>query len=276
MLTSFDHSSTHSFPLFCSAETNFHEHHYADAYSQRLQDLSGTDPHELLRSAQAVEARNAVGRFASYARAGKAADPMTELHSAATASLLKRQEHEQQRLELGQKHGRQLARRSAQIAAASHGRAALVASNLSGTSILIDQSAWEHRNRKRVRDEELGGDGDLPVRTCVRWDWKGETTAAAAACWCDHHRRHDQGEDDDDDDEEEEEEEMELPTHKFKCRVVMQGPDVFAGLRALMEAGIMKGPLPHYIKDAASLGGGGTIVVDHGAVRTRVDTSKVK
>jgi len=238
-----------------------------------LEDLSGTDPHELLRSAQAVEERNAVGRFASYARAGKASDPITELHSAATGSFLKRQEHEQQRLALGQKHGRQLARRSAQIAAASHGRSALVASSLSGTSILIDQSVQERQNRKRARDEELGGDGDLPVRTCVRWDWKGETTAAAAACWGDHHRLRDQG---DDDDEDNEEEKIELPTHKFKCRVVMQGPDVFAGLRALMEVGIMRGPLPHYIKDAASLGGGGTIVVDHGAVRTRVDTPKVK
>ena len=51
----------------------------------------------------------------------------------------------------------------------------------------------------------------------------------------------------------------------------MQGTDVFAGMRALMEAGFMKGPLPHYVKDAASMGEGGSITVDHGAVRTRMD-----
>ena len=235
----------------------------ADAHSQRLEDLSGADPHELLRSGQAVEARNAVGRFASYA-AGKAVDPVAELHAAATETLVQRPDQETQRLKVAQKHGRHLARQAAQVAAESHGQAALVASNRSGTRTLIDESAQERRNRKRVRDEELGGDGDLPVRTCVRWDWKGETSVAAAACRLDRRG-------DDNDDEEELED---LPTHKFKCRVVLQGTDVFAGLRALVEADIMKPPLPHYVKDAATLGEGGTIVVDHGAVRTPVDKPK--
>lgn len=233
----------------------FYPFRVVDAYSQRLEDLSGTDPHELLQSAQAVEARNAVGRFASYATAGSSSGPISELHAAATSSLLDRQQ-EKQRLQVGAMHGRKLANLSTLVDL--KGQALLMASNETGTRTILDRSFLEHRARKRARDDEFGSsEKDLPVRTCVRWDWKGATTAAAA-CW------QQQGNDNSSSP-------TSLPAHKFKCRVTMQGKDVFNGMRVLMESGFMKSPLPHYIKDAASLGEGGIITVDHGAVRTRVD-----
>jgi len=227
-----------------------------DAYSQRLEDLSGPDPCELLKAAQAIEAQQAVGRFATYAANGKAVDPITDLHHAATSSLLQKSSKETKRLAVAKQHGRKIAAVSSRIAAQPESPL-VIASNASGSHTLVDHSSLVNDSRKRARDQDFGLEGDLPVRTCVRWDWKGETTAAAKACFPDK-------------------DDAELPKHKFKCRVVMQGSDVFAGMRALMEAGIMTGPLPHYIKDAASLGEGGTIVVDNGAVRTRLDKPKRK
>jgi hypothetical protein len=218
-----------------------------DAYSQRLKDLSGPDPHELIRSARAIEARNVVGRFARFAAAGNTTDPISELHAAATESLLDRQ-NEKRRLSFGAKHGRKLANLSTLVE--SKGQASLVASNPAGTRVLVDHSCEEKRLRKRACLDEFGREKDMPVRTCVRWDWKGETIAVAA-CW---HAGDDFSSS------------TSLPSHKFKCRVAMQGTDVLAGMRALMVEGFMKGPLPSYVKDAAFLGEGGIITVDHGAV----------
>lgn len=173
------------------------------------------------------------------------------MYSAATESLLDRQ-NEKHRLEVGAKHGRKLANLSTLVE--SKGKASLVASNQAGTRTIVDQSSEVGSDRKRTRDEEFGsGEKDMPVRTCVRWDWKG-ATVAAAACWQDDNSSS-----------------TSLPSHKFKCRLAMRGTDVFAGMRALMEGGFMTGPLPPYVKDAAFLGEGGIISVDDGAVRTVVD-----
>lgn len=158
---------------------------------------------------------------------------------------------------MGGRHGRTLANLASAVE--GEGRASLVAADPTGTRTLVDRSSHELRARKRARDAELGtGANDQPVRSSVRWDWKGETTAAAA-CW--------RAENNDDDTSPA----APLAAHKFKCRVTMQGRDVFGGMRALMEAGYVKGPLPHYVKDAASLGEGGSIIVDHGSVHTRVN-----
>lgn len=229
-----------------------------DAHLQQLEDLSGENPHELLLSAQAAEASKAVGRFADYAASGKGLGPINELHSAATTCLVNR-EQEKKRLEMSAQQGRAVANLSRRVASASGNQASLIAANQDGTRALIDQSSQDHCNRKRARDEAFGSnEKDVPVRKCVRWDWKGQTTAAAA-CWQENNGNDDSSSG------------QLLPTHKFKCRVVMQGSDVFAGMRSLMEAGLMEGPLPHYVKDAASLGEGGIISVDHGAVRVRAN-----
>lgn len=96
----------------------------------------------------------------------------------------------------------------------------------------------------------------------LRWEIKGETRAASE-CWLG--------------DNDHEEHDVKgraganaasvkavADTDKFKCRVVLQGSDVFAGLQALLDAGFATGPLPSYLRDAPGLGG--TIRVENGAI----------
>lgn len=40
----------------------------------------------------------------------------------------------------------------------------------------------------------------------------------------------------------------------FKCRVVMEGTDVFGGIRKMLEMGVAKSPLPDFIRDAQMMG----------------------
>jgi hypothetical protein len=54
-----------------------------------------------------------------------------------------------------------------------------------------------------------------------------------------------------------------LPKTKFKCGVVMQGADIFGGLRAMMDAGLAKAPLPDFVRDAP-MSGSSTITVNNG------------
>ena len=214
--------------------------------SKRLGGMAGTEPYELLKEARVLESRNAAGRFVSYAAEGESQDPISELQMAATSSLLNRQ-NEKTRLQVGAKRGRHLANLSAQVATESNGQSSLVAANQAGT--LVDHSVRETQLRKRLRDDGFGHTEDCPIRQHVRWDWKGKTSAAAA-CVLDDTTAQDEASD--------------LPQHTFKCRVVLQGSDVFQGMRALVEAGLMEGPLPDYVRDAPRLGS--TIIVDHGAI----------
>jgi len=117
------------------------------------------------------------------------------------------------------------------------------------------------RKRSDTCESELGRPEDCPRRESIRWDWKG-TTKAASVCWYHSGDEASAGQ-----------EEAETPDSvdacdtnrtKFKCRVVLQGADVLAGLRALSDAGLVKTPLPSYIRDASRLGG--TIRVEDGAV----------
>jgi hypothetical protein len=223
--------------------------------SKRLGDMTGTEPYELLKEARVIESRNAAGRFVSYAAEGQSQDPISELQTAATSSLLTRQ-NEKTRLHVGSKRGRHLAHLSAQVATESSGQSSLVAANQAG--LLVDHSARETGLRKRHRDEAFGRTQDCPIREHVRWDWKGKTSAAAACVLEDA----DVQEDND------------LPQHTFKCRVVLQGSDVFKGMRSLVEAGLMEVPLPDYVRDAPRMGG--TIIVDHGAIVAGKDDASNK
>jgi len=194
-----------------------------------------------------------MGRFASYAAAEQAQNPITALQSAATSSLLCRRT-DKARLQVGAQHGRQVANLSALVKTASNGQATLVAVNKAGT--IVDHSAALAESRKRDRDDAFGRAQDCPVRTHVRWDWKGQTSAAAAAwldTWSDTQA---------------------LPQHTFKCRVVLQGSNVFAGMRALVEAGLLQAPLPDYVKDAPTMGG--TIRVHYGAIDSTDDNNNGK
>lgn len=94
-----------------------------------------------------------------------------------------------------------------------------------------DAIAKEPVSKRRKRSlEAFGRDQDCPRIQKLRWEWKGETEAAG----------------------------------KLKCRVAVQGSDIFGGMRAMIEAGMMQGPLPQYVVDAPSLGG--TIRVVDGAI----------
>ena len=115
-----------------------------------------------------------MGRFTNIA-AEAVSDPLTEMHTAATASLVDRSA-EQQRLEIGGQHGRSIALMSRNVS----GEAALVAVNENG--MLVDHSASHKSGRKRARDDELGQAGDCPRLQRLCWKWTGETSAAAA-CW---------------------------------------------------------------------------------------------
>jgi hypothetical protein len=219
------------------------------AIAQRIHDLSGTEPFELIRSAKAIEAADAVGRHAHDAATGESSDPIADLQRATTGSLVDRN-HQQDRLQTWAKHGRVIAQMASKVATQTNGQACLTAVNRAG--VCVEHSAQEQSNRKRSRFTELGEKGDCPRRQCIRWDWKG-LTSAPQTCW------HDAPLDNKDD----------LPKTLFKCRIVLKGPDVFTGLQDLMDAGLMKGPLPHYIRDAPMLGG--KITVDHGAVTKSSD-----
>jgi hypothetical protein len=218
-----------------------------------VHDLSGTEPFDLIRTAKAIEAGDAVGRFAGYARMGESSDPINDLQTAATASLLCRN-RQQERLQVGARHGRAIASVSMKVNEQSNGAARVLAINSSG--MCVDHSGKEESARKRNREAEFGGNGDCPKLQSVRWDWKG-LTCAPAASWRDCTSPNDDGD--------------ALPRQIFKCRVVMKGSDVFAGMKALMEAGVMKAPLPSYVRDAPMLGG--VICVDRGAIVISKDES---
>lgn len=55
-----------------------------------------------------------------------------------------------------------------------------------------------------------------------------------------------------------------LPKTKFKCGVVMQGTNIFEGLRAMLDAGLAKAPLPDFVRDAP-MSGSSTITVNDGS-----------
>lgn len=206
-----------------------------------------------------------MGRFAAYARAGKAVDPVTDLHQAATTSFALCEAHaRRQSQETNPQQTVSTPNSRKKEARAALRMIAMAAAEPESTSktmgadcrLLVDDSAQQIQRRKRERDRQFGHDGDLPVRKSVRWDWKGQTTAASASVHGPNQTK--------------------LNSHEFQCLVELKGSNVMAGMRELMEAGIMKGPLPHHVKDVASMGEGGTVVVDHGAVRTRIKKFKTQ
>lgn len=248
-----------------SAHTEF-------AIPKRFGDWNGTEPLELLHSAQASHDGQAVGRFAHLAAASaqtkkgsmsSSSDPLSELHAVSTESLIDRT-REKQRLETGKKVGRHAATLEKRVeGATSSASSSLVAIAMNQTggngnsrSMLVDHSAAVKRNRKRARDEELGAKGDCPRLQRVAWKWTGNTTAAAS-CWLNN--------------DESIEEDIagnnntvkNLPLTKFKCGVVMEGTNVFEGLRAMVTAGLAQAPLPDFVREAPTLGSS-TITVDHG------------
>ncbi|GAX17166.1 hypothetical protein FisN_10Lh012 [Fistulifera solaris] len=204
--------------------------------TRRMHNLSGTEPLDLLRTANAIEASDAVGRYANYASQGKTTDPIIELQHAANENLLFRTSEA-----LSEKSDRYTSRLARKVSQQSQQQTEIVSVN--EYSVCLDQNASEKQSRKRMRIEELGQDGDCPIRQSVKWDWKGSTDAGTAVWGTGYETKHE----------------------TFKCRLSLKGSDVFAGMQALLDAGILEGPLPHYMRDAPMLGG--RIVVDHSVIK---------
>lgn len=245
-------SSTSTFSKAQKVELN-------DLAVKRFGDLSGTEPLDLLRAARAATEGEAVGRYALMAEKDQS-NPVADLHAASTTNLLgpsANNKLEIARVAVGRAHpgNLEVATMAAKIATYSNGTVALVAANHSGTNLWVDHTVKQQQSRKRARGEALGGAQDCPSLQRMCWKWAGKTTAASA-CWLDSDNTNSKSSGNTPIEK--------LPTTDFKCAVVMKGENVIQGLQALMDAGLMEGPLPDFLRDAPSLGST-TIRVNHGS-----------
>lgn len=224
---------------------------FEDIAAKRFEDLSGTEPHELLRAARAVAVGGAVGRYAFMASKDQS-NPVNDLRKAVAGNLLCAIDPaEGKEVGSGRLGDSKVAQIAKQVDVESNGAASLVAATRGGQNLWVDHSSKQKESRKRSREEALGRNKDCPKLQRVCWKWEGETTAASA-CWLE-----------DGLDEATEAKILEgLPKTRFKCAVTMKGENVFQGIQALVDAGLMKAPVPDFIREAPSLGG--TIRVKNG------------
>jgi len=205
-----------------------------------------------LRAARAAAEGEAVGRYALMAEKDQS-NPIADLHTATTANLIGCANPSQsKRIEVGTAlpGNSNVAWAAAEIATESNGTAALLGANRSAKNLWVDHTVQQQYSRKRARQEALGRAQDCPSLQRLCWKWTGKTTAASA-CW-------------------EKgninvlEEQKKWPATDFKCAVTMKGENVLQGLQALMEAGLVEGPLPDFIRDAPAMGSS-TIRVNNGS-----------
>lgn len=238
--------------IFLPCHFPFGDSVYVDLAVKRFGELSGTEPLDLLRAARAATEGEAVGRFALMAEKDQS-NPIADLHTAATANLLgpaNSNASETTRVHVGSVHpsNPEVAKAAATIARESQGAAALAGANRSGDNLWVDHTVKQGQSRKRAREDALGRPQDCPSLQRMCWKWAGKTSAAAA-CWLD-----DDDVDANIDQDKSTTEFVGLPTTDFKCAVVMKGENVMQGLQALMDAGLVEGPLPDFIRDAPSMG----------------------
>jgi hypothetical protein len=183
---------------------------------RRIHALSGPDPIDLLRSASALFDGTAIGRFAMYRDRLNASDTMDSLDSVARGAV-------SAGIGPSNERGTDRTRKVLQVAE---------------VGVTVDHSVGERLKRKAAHIANFGRPVDCPKRTRIRWDiTSSETTALSQALVS--------------------EEGFDpgimmgpLPTHRFKCRVALQGPDVFAGMRAFTEAGVLSKAPPDCVRDA--------------------------
>jgi hypothetical protein len=176
--------------------------------------------------------RAAAGRFAMYRDRLNASDPLGALESDTHGPI------------------------STGPGPSDHRRRSLVEVSGSGPStagaVVVDHSVGERLKRQSAHVANFGRPKDCPKRSRIRWDiTSSETTALSQAVAAEAGADLGFGG-------------PSVPTHRLKCRVVLQGPDVFSGMRAFTEAGILRPSPPECVRDAPSaVGATGTIhVVD--------------
>lgn len=131
---------------------------------------------------------------------------------------------------------------------------ALKATNKAG--VIVDHSHSIVESRKRGRQEELGNFCDCPKLEKLSWKWTGDTYAAIH-CFRKDDEVFEDGFDFDHvtrDGRNHSKNGSNNGKIKFKCGIVLEGSNVFEGIRALMAEGIAKTPLPDYVRDAPMLG----------------------
>jgi hypothetical protein len=177
---------------------------------RRIDALSGPDPLDLLRSATSMTDRTALGRFRMYdSKLQEGGD---------TLSTFDKNDH------------REATTTTAAVLPTSVPPRAITRIGASGA--LLQHSVGKQLERKRSHVQHFGRPEDCPKRRRVRWDIdRHDSIAAATAVLAATTSLPGTLLT----------EMPSLPTTHIKCRVVLQGPDVIGGLRALVESGDLGG-----------------------------------
>jgi hypothetical protein len=138
--------------------------------SSPLETLSGPDPYNLLKMAESLDSKLAVGRLLSCAAKGSSSSPMTQLRSAAKSNLLERQPSAGY-LDTTEKAPEKKAMTS---------------------SCKRDTSTTNERTlkRSRITAQTSSEDVDFPVQTLLRMAQYGKTAAVTASPTSEPHSAH--------------------------------------------------------------------------------------
>eukprot|EP00592_Proboscia_alata_P000805 CAMPEP_0194367640 /NCGR_PEP_ID=MMETSP0174-20130528/15763_1 /TAXON_ID=216777 /ORGANISM="Proboscia alata, Strain PI-D3" /LENGTH=642 /DNA_ID=CAMNT_0039143521 /DNA_START=151 /DNA_END=2079 /DNA_ORIENTATION=- len=258
---------------------------------KRIGTLEGKDPIHLLNSALISKNRWAMGRFASAATTGDyhsndfstasypdddpdesvlsmaLSDPILELNRSSLGGMSCRAS-ENKRLKTSSKHGVEMANRATAMQEQPQNNAGgkpvsttLVACNSAG--LIVDHDAEAKQQLKTIAKSILGTTNSSD--TCPRrilWKWSGYTNAPFDCCKINDNDDHNDFSDDDDDDDHDAEKNKRQPI-QFKCGVTMEGKNIFEGIRALIENGMLaegKTDVPDFVRDAPLTAGTSGVV----------------
>ena len=180
---------------------------------RRIEGLEGTNPYDLLFAALSSDNKTTLGRFATVAEKDQQktildGDAIVQLDKALTGNLINRDD-EERRLSNFKRHGRGISSLASNIDSSSK----LI--GVGNTGVIVDQD-HEIKEKKMVeKDLDMGKAGSTTKLQKIAFKWDGYTST---------------------------ESEQKI---RFKCGVVFEGKDVFAGISFLSN-----GPLPDFVRDA--------------------------
>jgi hypothetical protein len=132
--------------------------------------LSGPDPYNLLKMAESLDSKLAVGRLLSCAAKGSSSSPMTQLRSAAKSNLLERQPSAGY-LDTTEK---------------APEKKAMTSSCKRGTGTTNESIL----KRSRITSQTSSEDVDFPVQTLLRMAQYGKTAAVTPSPTSEPHSAH--------------------------------------------------------------------------------------
>jgi len=165
------------------------------------------------------------------------------------------------------------------------GMASMTAAHKSG--MIIDHSSFTHESNKKSKQQFLGF-SDCPKKQKICWKWIGNTSMAANSFQDDdtvfNEQPPNEGQQSKPSPElaiifilplltskigltpsDSKQEMRRKESMKFKCGIVLEGHDVFAGLGALVQEGMTAQHFPTFVQDAPLLGGN-VILVQNGKI----------